>query len=107
MRPRAPTQRRPGYGTDASSARSSLYLQDGTAAGRRVGGLAQVGEDRGFKAELLDGAGGIEDGMAAVHDQRALPVGVPSVDDLLVGRQRGLVPAGADQPVMAGQQRVD
>ncbi len=44
--------------------------------------------------------------MAGLHDQRALPVGVTGLDDLLAVRQGARIAAGADQPVMAGQQRI-
>ena len=50
---------------------------------------------------------GSSTGWRVSHDQRALPVGVAGLDDLLVAGQRGRIAAGPDQPVVAGDQRVD
>ena len=50
-------------------------------------GSGHVGKDEVFEVQMLDRPAGIEDGLVAPDDERALTVGVALFDELLVARQ--------------------
>ena len=57
--------------------------------------LSHVREHEILEAERLDRPGRVEDRAVAAHEQRALPVGVALLDDVLVARERGRCRAAA------------
>ena len=72
-----------------------------TGPGAHGSGAFHVGEHEVLEAEAAHRPGRVEDGRVGAYDEGALPVGVARRDDVLVGRQRGRVPARPGEPQVA------
>ena len=78
--------------------RTTSNLDAVTALG--ILSLPHVGEHQILHADLLDGPGRVEDRTFGAHEQRALPVGMTFLDNLLACRQSAGVPAGPSEAAM-------